>query len=106
MENAIRLGSHKAILSWEFVTGLMYNLLMKPTAYLHIFTSIAAVFLAGIVVVLFLVLTPLASIVAYVKLSRFKTLIWSTSSREFPMKGYLTGKEHQCILQHSNISFS
>ena len=39
--NAIRsLGSHKAILLlllWEFVTGLMYNLLMQPSAYLRHF---------------------------------------------------------------------
>ena len=80
--NAIRsLGSHKAILlllSWEFVTGLMYNLLMKPSAYLHHFTNNTAVFLAGIVAVLFIFLTPLASFVADVKFSRFKTLIWST----------------------------
>ena len=80
--NAIRsLGNHKAILillSWEFVTGLIYNLLMKPSAYLHHFTNNTAVFLACIVAVLFLVLTPLASFVADVKFSRFKTLIWST----------------------------
>ena len=80
--NAIRsLGSHKAILlllSWEFVTGMMYNLLMKPSAYLHHLTNNNAVFLAGIVAVLFIFLTPLASFVADVKFSRFKTLIWST----------------------------
>ena len=75
------LGSHKAILlllSWEFVTGLMYNLLMKPSAYLHHFTNNTAVELAGIVAVLFIFLTPLASFVADVKFSRFKTLIRST----------------------------
>ena len=80
--NAVRsLGSHKAILLlllWEFMTGLMYNLIMTPSAYLRNFNSIAAVFLAGIVAVLFLVLTPLASFVADVKFTRFKTLIWST----------------------------
>ena len=79
--NAIRfLGSHKAILillSWEFATGLMYNLLMKPSAHLHVFHKYF-VFVACIVAVLFLVLTPLASFVADVKFSRFKTLIWST----------------------------
>ena len=80
--NAIRtLGSHKAILlllSWEFVTGLMYNLIMKPSAYLNFFTNKSAVFVACIVAVLFIVLTPLASFVADVKFSRFKTLIWNT----------------------------
>ena len=33
------LRSHKAnliLLSWEFVTGLICNLLMKPSAYLHL----------------------------------------------------------------------
>ena len=79
---------------------------MKPTANLHNFTNKAAVFLAGIVAVLLLVLTPLASFVAYVKFSQFKTLIWSTFSREFPVKGCVTGKEHQHIVLHSNISFS
>ena len=78
--NAIRsLGSHKAILillSWEFVTGLMYNMITTPSAYLHHFTNNTPV-LAGIVAVLFLVLTPLASFAADVKFSRFKTLIWS-----------------------------
>ena len=75
------LRSHKAILillSWEFVTSLMCNLLMKPSAYLHLYTNNVAVFLAGVSAVLFLVLTPLASFVADVKFSRFKTLIWST----------------------------
>ena len=80
--NATRLlRSHKAnliLLSWEFVTGLMCNLLMKPSAYLHLYTNNVAVFLAGIFAILFLVLTPLASFVADVKFSRFKTLIWST----------------------------
>ena len=82
--NAIRLlGSHKAILLlllWEFVTGLMYNLLMNPSTYLHIYNynHNNAVILAGIFAILFLVLTPLASFVADVKFSRFKTLIWST----------------------------
>ena len=80
--NAVRsLGSHKAILLlllWEFVTGLMYNLIMKPSAYLHNLNNKAAVFVACIVAVLFLVLTPLASFVADVKFSRFKTFIWST----------------------------
>ena len=80
--NAIRsLGSHKAILLlllWEFVTGLMYNLLMQPSAYLRHFYFGSAVILAGVFAVLFLVLTPLASFVADVKFSRFKTLIWST----------------------------
>ena len=80
--NAIRsLGSHNAILillSWEFVTGLMYNLFMKPSAILHFYTNNTALFVASIVAVLFLVLTPLASIVADVKFSRFKMLIWST----------------------------
>ena len=52
----------------------MYNLIMKPSAY----NNKAAVFVACIVAVLFLVLTPLASFVADVKFSRFKTLIWST----------------------------
>ena len=80
--NAVRsLVSHKAILLlllWEFVTGLMYNLLMKPSVYLLYFNNIVAVFVACIVAVLFLVLTPMASFVADVKFSRFKTLIWST----------------------------
>ena len=80
--NAIRLlGSHKTILLlllWEFVTGLIYNLLMNPSTYLHLYNNNIAVFLAGIIAVLFLVLTPLASFVADVKFSRFKTLIWST----------------------------
>ena len=45
--NAIRsLGSHNAILillPWKFVTGLMYNLLMQPSAYLNLFTNAIAV---------------------------------------------------------------
>ena len=79
--NAIRsLGSHKAILtllSWEFVTGLIYNLLMNTSAHHHFFHKTFVIFVS-IVAVLFLVLTPVASFVADVKFSRFKTLIWST----------------------------
>ena len=79
---AIRsLESHKVILillSWEFVTSLMYNLLMNSSVYQLLYNNNTAVIFAGIFAVLFLVLTPLASFVADVKFSRFKMLIWST----------------------------
>ena len=42
---------HLTTADWEFVTGLMYNLLINSSAYLHLYNSNIALFLAGIVAV-------------------------------------------------------
>ena len=74
-------GGNKAIavlLFWQFSTGILYNLFLKPSAYLQISNDRNVPIVASLMATLFLVLTPLASLVADVKFGRFKTLLWST----------------------------
>ena len=66
----------KLFLHLEFSTGLLYNLFLRPSAYLHFCTGIVY----SINSTLFIVLTPLASFMADVIFGRFKHYSYSLSS--------------------------
>ena len=81
LTNKVSLGSNKAILLlllWQFSTSVLYNLFLKPSAYLHFPNETATAIETSIIAIILLLLTPLASFVADVKFGRFKTLLWST----------------------------
>ena len=81
LTNKVFLGSNKAILLlllWQFSTGVLYNLFLRPSLYLHFSNETATGIETSIIAILLLVLTPLTSFVADVKFGRFKTLVWST----------------------------
>ena len=97
LTNKVSLGSNKAILLlllWQFSTSVLYNLFLKPSAYLHFSNETATAIETSIIAIILLLLTPLASFVADVKFGRFKTLLWSTyimlaSSVCIPLGGIL-----------------
>ena len=81
LTNKVSLGSNKTILLlllWHFSTGILYNLFLRPSVYLHFTNESITGIVTSINAFVFLVLTPLASFVADVKFGRFKTLLWST----------------------------
>ena len=81
LTNKVSLGNNKPILLlllWHFSTGTLYNLFLRPSAYLYFTNETGTGIETSIIAIIFLVLTPLASFVADVKFGRFKTLLWST----------------------------
>ena len=79
--NKVSLGNNKPILLlllWHFSTGILYNLFLRPSVYLHFTNETVTGIETNIIAIIFLVLTPLASFVADVKFGRFKTLLWNT----------------------------
>ena len=66
------------LLLWQFSTGLTYNLLLQPLAYLQNSTPRNSAVLACLIALLFLLFSPFAGFVADVKCGRFKILVCST----------------------------
>ena len=66
------------ILVWQFPTGLTYNFILQPPAYLQHLNIWTSATLAFFIALVFMVLSPLAGFLADVKFGRFKVLTCSS----------------------------